>query len=354
MTSSHERPLILSGREAALASFSGHGGRLGQARARYLEAPTPWIDLSTGVAPWPYSIPEFGIEPWTRLPEQQAIDRLLAAARAYYKVPDSMQVVTVPGTDLAIGSIAHLVGGRAQVAVVAPTYASHAQAWHAAGHDVREVGAPGEIVDGEIGVVVNPNNPDGRSWDPTVLRALAARLERSGGFLVVDEAFADARPEHSVLAAGGSVSGTLVMRSFGKFFGLAGVRLGFVISTHKIADDIEQMAGAWPVSGPAVAIGTSAFNDGPWAEAQRRQLAQASTRLAMTLAGSGLQDAGGTPFFRLIEAQSGANLFHHLASQGILVRPFANGARLRFGLPACEADWARLTHALSTWDEGSA
>ena len=334
--------------EEKLAAFTGHGGRIGAARARYPHAVAPWIDLSTGIAPWGYSIPKLSVECWTRLPEPDALEGLVAAARQYYRVPDGMKVAPVTGSDMAIGLIPRLVTRRVKTAIVSPTYGSHAQAWRAAGHEVIEVDGLDGISGCDIGVVVNPNNPDGRVWPPGELRDVAARLARRGGFLVIDEAFGDVNPEQSVLG-GEAVPGAVVLRSFGKFFGLAGVRLGFVISDTWIAGMTEQVCGAWPVSGAAVEIATRAYGDREWAAAQRRRLNEAGGRLREMLAAAELNPNGNAPLFQLAEHPAGARLFDHLASAGILVRPFADGTKLRFGLPGDEAAWQRLDAALTGW-----
>lgn len=333
-----------------LAAFADHGGRIGEARARYPNARAPWIDLSTGIAPWGYSIPEFRSECWTRLPEPDALAGLEAAARAYYGVPAGIRVVAVSGSDMGIGLIPRLLTGRAKAGIVAPTYGSHAAAWRAAGHEVIEVDGIEGMAGCDVGVVVNPNNPDGRVWEPGILREMAAGMAVDGGLLVVDEAFGDVSPERSVLVgAVGDMPGVVVLRSFGKFFGLAGMRLGFVISETWVAGMTAQVCGAWPVSGAAVAVATRAYSDRAWVMAQRERLAAEGARLQGKLAAAGLTDLGGTALFRLVGHKEGAGLFHHLAGEGILVRPFAGGTRLRFGLPGDEAAWGRLEAGLYGW-----
>jgi len=341
-------------RKAGIAPFAVHGGRLAEARAHFPHATLPWIDLSTGIAPWPYPIPQLPVECWARLPEPEALAGLIAAAWAYYRAPEAAHIVAVAGTDLAIGLIARLDGGKRRVGVVSPTYGSHASAWRTAGHDVHEVRGLDQIAAAEIGVVVNPNNPDGQTWRPEGLRDLARTLAAKGGYLIVDEAFGDVNPDVSVLDGASELPGMIVLRSFGKFFGLAGVRLGFVIGGHPVVRAVEQTVGAWPVSGAAVQIGTRALGDSAWVRAQRVRLALAAGTLERALKSAGLTVAGGTDLFRLVEGDDGARLFEHLAGRGILVRPFEGGRHLRFGLPGNEREMDRLAAALIAFKSGEA
>jgi len=338
--------------KVGIAPFAVHGGRLAQAHARYPHATRPWIDLSTGIAPWAYPIPDLPVECWTRLPEPEALAGLIAAARAYYRVSPGMRVVPVPGTDVAIGMIPRLVAGKRRVAIVSPTYASHASAWRAAGHEVIEVTTPDQMAPGDIGVVVNPNNPDGSAWDAKVLTAAAGRLHSRGGCLIVDEAFGDTAPQLSVLDGVNDRPGLVVLRSFGKFFGLAGLRLGFVIGLHPIVEMVEQTLGAWPVSAAAAAIGTRALADVAWHDAQLRRLTDTSRALEATLASHAIPCQGVTTLFRFVTHHDGAALFEHLAVNGILVRPFEGGRRLRIGLPGGEEQMERLRLALAAFNAG--
>lgn len=317
------------------------------ARKLFPDAPQPWLDLSTGISPWAYPIPHFAPDCWTRLPDASALAELLAQARATYSIPPFARVLAVAGSDLAISILPRCVNTKMPVRIVSPTYSSHEAAWTAAGFAVERVQALDAIGTGYIGVVVNPNNPDGRVHQPQALQAVATRLKAGGGFLIVDEAFCDATPEMSVLKPEADLSATLVLRSFGKFFGLAGVRLGFVATAHEIGAALAQTLSDWPVSGPAIAIGTAALSDTAWADRTRGRLAQSSRDLEATLHKAKLSIVGTTPLFCLARHHNANALFLHLAKQGILVRPFARTDHLRFGLPANCAELQRLETALA-------
>jgi cobalamin biosynthetic protein CobC len=189
-------------------------------------------------------------------------------------------------------------------------------------------------------VVVNPNNPDGRITSREVL--LAAARER---WTIADEAFVETTPETSVAAA--ALGRLIVLRSFGKFFGLAGVRLGFVIADPELIARLRERLGDWPVGADALAAGLAAYADGGWIVRTRARLARDAARLQGVLAAAGLRPAGGTDLFRLVEAPDAAGVFRRLAAAGVLCRLFDHPHRLRFGLPGRAQDFRRLAAALS-------
>jgi cobalamin biosynthetic protein CobC len=325
---------------------SEHGGDLGTARLLFPDAPEPFIDLSTGINPYPYPIPQLAPDVFTRLPEPAALERLAAVAAEAYGAPSAAHVVPAPGTQILLPQVAALVRpGRA--AVLGPTYAEHVDAAVRAGHQAQDVTDRAGLRNADLAVVVNPNNPDGRIVSRAELLSCARDLAPKG-LLVVDEAFMDVGTGGTSLAADVGRRNVVVLRSFGKFFGLAGLRLGFALADPAMAVRLRAGLGPWAVAGPAIAIGVAALQDHAWAEATRARLAQAAGRLDQVLTGAGLTVAGGTSLFRLVHTEVAPELFHHLGGAGILVRRFAREATwLRFGLPAREPDWQRLAAALA-------
>jgi cobalamin biosynthetic protein CobC len=320
-------------------SFFRHGGNLAAARAAFPSAPLPWIDLSTGVNPIPWEGPRTG--DLTRLPDPADIATLeKTAARAFDCAPDS--VVAIPGADIGIRLLPHLFDAK-RVAIVSPTYCGHRQAWVAC--EVREIGRDAlSTSDADVLVVTNPNNPDGTVTTTATLLALAERQRKRGGWLIVDESFADVAPENSV--AGLIHEGLIVLRSFGKFFGLPGVRLGFIVADRQIRASVHRLVGDWPVNAQAIAMGIQACADRAWQDRTRKMLAEAMARLDVLLTAAGFAVVGGTPLFRLAARPDAQNAFRLLAQRGILVRPFEyNPTWLRFGLPPTSA-WDRVTAAL--------
>ncbi|MEX0758441.1 MAG: aminotransferase class I/II-fold pyridoxal phosphate-dependent enzyme, partial [Tistlia sp.] len=252
-----------------------HGGDRSPLHALAEIPEAGWLDLSTGVNPWPYPLVEATAESWRRLPEAAAETVFAEAARRYYGLDGAAALAAAPGSQALIQWLPRLLPPR-RVAVLGFTYKEHARAWAAAGHEVAET-EDGRLPEAaEIAVLVNPNNPDGARRTPAELAALAGRLRRRGGLLVVDEAFADLDPEGS-LAGLDDLRGLVVLRSFGKFFGLAGVRLGFAICLPEMAARIANWFGPWAISGPALEIGTAALGNAKWHEQMREQLAQQSS-----------------------------------------------------------------------------
>jgi cobalamin biosynthetic protein CobC len=318
------------------------------------------------------------------LPEKAAFDRLAAAAAVAYGAPSPRHVVAAPGTQILLPAIASLVG-RGRAAVLGPTYAEFMRAAALAGHRATEVADFARLGDADLVMLANPNNPDGRVIERADLVGLADSLSRrfpcrlpprtgetaEGGLLVVDEAFMDVGPKAVSLAGEVGRGNIVVLRSFGKFFGLAGLRLGFALAAPSLAARIAAWLGPWAVSGPALAVGAAALADERWAKAMRERLAAEAGRFDRLLAAAALDIAGGTSLFRLVRTTAAADLFHHLGHAGILVRPWPNFPRiatasllgsmateesdgwapvaLRIGLPPHEDAWRRLEAALGTF-----
>jgi cobalamin biosynthetic protein CobC len=324
-----------------------HGGRLRQAASQYGIAEPDWLDLSSGIAPWPWPVPTIAERAWARLPETD--DGLEEAARLYYGAPE---LLPVPGSQCAIQTLPRLRrSGR--VGVLSPCYAEHAEGWRRAGHVVRELGEyeVEHFIDSlDVLVVVNPNNPTGRVLTSLQLFSWHARLARRGGWLVVDEAFMDNTPDSS-LASHSNRPGLIVLRSFGKFFGLAGVRLGFVLAELRILQLLAEQVGPWAVSGPTRVLGAACLGDAVGHRRQIQRCDAASQRLAQLLESHGLTPAGGCALFQWVCTPRAVEIHRFMASQGILLRLFEHGSSLRLGLPASAADWQRLEQALGSLAE---
>jgi len=325
-------PITASGTAEPLA----HGGDLGAIRRRFPEAPEPWIDLSTGINPVPYPVADLPIELWSRLPTRQQEQALIGAAATRYGVRDPATIVAAPGTQALIQLLPRLVQ-KSRVAVLGPTYEEHAQCWARQGHDVTVVS---DLEPADVTVVVNPNNPTGKLLPSELLRP-------DRGLLIVDEAFVDFLNPNASLASN-LPANTIVLRSFGKVYGLAGVRLGFAIAEKSIVDRIHGELGPWAVSGPALEIGRRALGDSAWLQAAAARLAADGKRLDTLLVSAGFEILGGTPLFRLARHPDAAAVTDRLGRQGIHVRRFAHEPGwIRFGLPANEAEFSRVAVALA-------
>ena len=325
-----------------VSAFTRHGGALDVARRAFPQAPEPWLDLSTGINPRPYPVEELAASDWTRLPEDGALARLEQAATASYRAPPWIETVAAPGTQAVIQRLPALLGGP-DVRILDRSYGEFARVFAAAGARPLTVASPERLAGADVAVVVNPNNPDGRTLAPADLLPLAARV----GTLVVDEAFADALPSPASVVPQLPASRVVVLRSFGKIYGLAGLRLGFCLAPASLAGALRRALGPWPVSGPAITLGTRALADASWLAATRARLDGDGARLGYMLRQAGAEPLGHTPLFRLVAHAAAPALFVALARRGILVRPLAGEPRwLRFGLPGVEAEWRRLDEAL--------
>ena len=324
-----------------------HGGDLDEARALFPLAPQPWVDLSTGVNPVPYPLPPIPPEAWSRLPSPGSLAGLEGAAARAYGAADASMVVAAPGTGALIALLPTLLPRPARVAILGPTYAEHARAWAACGHEVRETGEVVPLNGSEVAILVNPDNPTGRRLGVDALLGLARAATRRDGLLVVDEAFADMFDEPASLVQRLTDERVVVLRSFGKAYGLAGLRLGFAVAPSAIAARLRTGLGPWAVSGPAIEVGTVALRDEAWLGSARRRLALDAERLDRLLIGAGCVIVGGTPLFRLAEHRDARALFDRLGRAGIWTRRFSQRPGwLRLGLPGSDAAWARLPEAL--------
>jgi len=313
-----------------------HGGDLGAVMQRFPDAPKPWLDLSTGINPVPYPVGALAEEAWSRLPSRDDERALLAAAARRYGVRHEAMLLAAPGTQALIQLLPRLVP-TSRVAVLGPTYEEHEACWARQGHDVQVVDDISRTGDADVVVVVNPNNPTG-----TLLKTFAA----PNRLLVVDEAFADFLPAEASLA-GKLPPRTVVLRSFGKAYGLAGLRLGFAIAERELIARLRGELGPWAVSGPALAIGRQALDNDEWLSATRERLVVDSARLDGLLRTAGFEIVGGTVLFRLARHPSAAAFVQRLGQHGIHVRAFADRPdALRFGLPGDDAAFGRLAAAL--------
>lgn len=324
--------------------WTWHGGGLSAARRHFGGDSKDWLDLSTGInpKPWASSVPV--VIDWARLPDEEALADLERAAAAHFGCREE-HVCAVPGTELALRLIGRLLGGTGKV--LAPSYRSHIEMFDTARcTTLEQAAAPGKggAEEGAL-VLANPNNPDGRMIDRASLLALYRAAPRR--WLLVDEAYADACPEMSLAGDVANSERLLVLRSFGKFFGLAGLRLGFVVAPPAFLSRLQALLGAWPINAGALAMAGSAYRDRSWIAAARTRLPMDAAKLDRVLKSHGYAPQGGCPLFRLVETEDAAPLFERLARHHILVRPFAEHPRwVRFGLPDSALSLERLDRAL--------
>ena len=323
-----------------------HGGHLIVAAQQYNIPKQDWIDLSTGINPNGWPIPEIPAECWQRLPE--ANDQLVIAAQHYYQC---QSILPIAGSQAAI-QLLPLLRKKSKVAVLNPAYAEHAYNWKRAGHEVIEITSDIEknidsiIQQLDVLIVINPNNPTGQYFDKNQLLKWHQILSHHGGWLIIDEAFVDTMSDLSLSNYPVS-NGLIILRSIGKFFGLAGIRCGFIISTEKFLTTIDEKLGPWTISTPSRFIATLALQDSEWQKETQKKLKQQSLQLTALLSECNLRVDGKTDLFHWVKINNAQKIYHLLAQQGILIRLFNLPSSLRFGLPKNEQQWLHLKNALA-------
>jgi cobalamin biosynthesis protein CobC len=326
-----------------------HGGGITAVAAEFGGRPEDWLDLSTGINPCPVKLPEIPQSAWHRLPDRHLLNSTVEAARDYYR-SGPLSPLPVPGTQSVIQLLPRLVVPGSRVAVVSPTYAEYEKAFRSAGCEVDTVSSLDEIGDGTmLAVAVNPNNPTARLHDRDGLIRLHETLKARGGYLVVDEAFGDIERGESLVPSAAELSNLIIFRSFGKFFGLAGLRLGFVIAQDSLRAKFEDWLGPWAVSGPALSIATALLRSDPAPIAAG--IAERNAGLVVVLEAAGLAVTGNAALFTLVEDKRAGDLYRHLCRHHILVRRFDYAPHwLRFGLGPDRSADRRLAAALESFD----
>jgi len=322
-----------------VTGFFVHGGRLADAAARHGGDPADWLDLSTGINPLPW--PGQPAIDWRHLPDPTRLARLEAIAARHFGV-HAAHCCAVPGSELALRQLAQVFDLPGHH--MPPCYGGHVAAFP----DSQPVHMPDDLPAGpSVTVIANPNNPDGRVMDQATCLGWLNATQARDGWLIVDEAFADSMAGTSVAHRVGDDTRLIVLRSFGKFFGLAGARLGFVIGPRTVMAALRRHLGDWPINAGALALGQGAYADTAWIMATRVDLAARAAKIDALFTRHGLSARGTCPLFRLIETDTAEPLFAALAQRHILTRPFAANPRwLRFGL-ADDAGLARLDRALT-------
>ena len=305
-----------------------HGGGLDAAIATYGGTRDSWLDLSTGINPMPYPMPKLPSDAWTALPDKAAFARLYDLARQFWKIPDSAAIIGATGASAIIAALPRVLP-NGEVNIPGPTYNEHGAAFQAAGWPLGQ--NPNHAM-----VAVHPNNPDGHLW---------AAADLNANFTIIDESFCDVAPEASLIHLANR-PGTVVLKSFGKFWGLAGLRLGFAIGDPEVISKLTDLLGPWQISGPALAIGAEALADPQWADETRKRLTADAAHLDTLLTSKGADLVGGTTLFRLYKVQNAQAAQDQMAKHNVWSRVFPYAPDwLRLGLPPTDC-WEQLEAAL--------
>lgn len=324
-----------------------HGGRILAAAEKYHIAKEEWLDLSTGLNPCGWPVPDIPAEVWQSLPEDD--DGLQTAACEYYGCDACLPLA---GSQAAIQTLPTL-RPYSKVGIISPTYAEHEYNWQQAGHDVIRLSladAEQHIDSLDVLVVINPNNPTGKLITVEQLLDWQQRLSNRGGWLIIDEAFMDVTPDKSLVPSG-IKPGLIILRSMGKFFGIAGIRCGFVISDNELLQRLAKKLGPWSLTGPTRYVAKQALSDEVWQIRTRNRLNESSTRLYKILSKAGLTPKGGSDLFQWLDHVHAKDIYEACAKKGILIRFFEKQTNtslssLRFGLPGNEEQWQQLNEVL--------
>ena len=327
-----------------------HGGSIALAEKAFGVPTEGWLDLSTGINADAYPVPEVPTEVWKRLPDSTLTDTCIDAAVKYFGCSKRDFVVPGPGTQALIQWLPWL-RSPSTIGIVGPTYTGHADAWQTAGHEVKEIRELPDWGEFSTVIVTNPNNPDGKLFKAEDLAALSEGQAYNGGLMVVDESFIDVSLANSVTKLAGS-DGLIILRSFGKFFGLAGLRLGFALADLGTAAVLRDALGPWPISGPALEIGKHAMIDFEWQQNARLSLMNRSRKMEKLLSLHNFRTLGSTSLFLFGTHPQAQNLYCHLANNGVLIRAFESQKdQLRFGIPKDENDFIRTEEVLRSFDK---
>ncbi len=307
-----------------------HGGDLARAIQQFGGPADTWIDCSTGIAPQSYPLGDVPMSVWQSLPDRQ--DELLRTASLYYGCSAS-HLLALAGSQAAIQALPAL-RTRSRVGILAPSYAEHAWCWQQHGHVV--IGLEADQIEAhlhhlDVLIVVNPNNPTGKQYPAAQLKQWHKQLQRHDGWLIVDEAFADLDPQHSLMPDVG-MGGLIVLRSVGKFFGLAGLRLGFAGLEGRLKHQLQRRLGLWSVSGIAEWVGPQIFVDQVWQDQQRERIQMAHQWMSTTLKQVGLSNRSPHPMLHWCPHPRAFALQRALAEQHIWCRLLEYPSALRFGL----------------------
>jgi cobalamin biosynthetic protein CobC len=294
-----------------------------------------------------------------------------AAASSYLGADagtETASVVVAAGTQALIQVLPHCLINQ-PLLVPAVGYQEYRRQWENSGRDVLtypslQRGAAAAAIDAQLQadahvhlLLINPNNPTGIEFTPAQIRHWSEQLA-PGSCLLVDEAFMDLQPGQSLLGAE-LPDNVIVLRSFGKFFGLAGLRLGFAFCSSHWRQLLLAQLGPWGVNGPAQAIALQALCNRAWQQEARATIranadltAQLLQPLMAQLQAPLLADCGLFLSY-VLPLPAGRWIYTQLARHGVLLRPVAldrEQVLLRFGIVDGTqlAQSRQLAHAVSS------
>jgi cobalamin biosynthetic protein CobC len=324
-----------------------HGGQLNNVAKLFKRPLNEWLDLSTGISPISYPIPSIPQIIWQQLP--QTSNGLIEAAKRYYGTGN---IITTSGSQAVIARLPSLylnytkrLPNKIDVWLPVVGYKEHERSWHDAGFNIKRYQNLPTFKDlklNAIVVVINPNNPTGELHQQHTLKALLKTVESLSGWLIIDEAFMDVITPNQTLIDLSTNKHLFVLRSIGKFFGLAGIRIGFLSAHSMWLLKLQQLSSPWEVNGPAQFIAEQALKDHTWQSAQRKTLIALSIKLEMLLTETFADstnnclkniEVSGCGLFKTLVHPQATEIYQKFCHQGLYVRLCDENNALRFGIP---------------------
>ena len=304
-----------------------HGGDIDNAIKKYGGNKDDWIDLSTGINPNHYPYKLINIRELQNLPYKNDIDNLNKLAKKYFQTTACVRAVS--GAQGGINILPFLLPNKT-VSILSPTYNEYQNVFSNSLKKIINVKNLSELKKSQIAIICNPNNPDGKLYSNDNLLKISKSVE----YLIIDESFIDQYPRKSLSHKLDDQTNILILRSFGKFFGLAGIRLGFLISNKEIDKKIQFLIGNWPISNVAINVASKALIDHVWIMNTISFLKEGSYFLDCLASEINWKVVGGTNLYRLYETPNAHDAQNKLANFKIWSRRFSYSKKwIRLGIP---------------------
>jgi threonine-phosphate decarboxylase len=316
-----------------------HGGNIYAASRDLRCQPASMLDFSAsinplGMAPGAVQVVQASLELATHYPDPDCYELKQALGR-FHGIDPECVCIGNGSTELIFLLPKTLALRRALIP--GPTFSEYAAAMRAVGGEVSMLLAPPEeefrIRLSQVAAALqrsldcvwlcNPNNPTGQLWTKAQVLELWKKARRVGASLIVDEAFIDYCEADSVVSEATSRAGLLVLRSFTKFYGMPGLRVGYLVAEPTVIRRIEAMRLPWSVNNLAQVAAIASLNETSYAVRSRQLIIEERPRLAAALAGQGWVPCPSSANFLLVRLPSflkSAAVAAATRRQGVLIR----------------------------------
>ena len=316
-----------------------HGGDIDLAIKKYGGQRADWIDLSTGINRTSYPWQESVKVELRDLPSSKLLMGLEKAASRAYKVAEGTDTAAVQGAQQIISLLPICLKNYNSVAILGPTYNEYEKAFKSSGIKAETVSEVSKLSSSDIAIIVNPNNPTGKVIAEEILDDLSKKVR----ILIIDESFKMFSSRRIQ-----KFDNVIQINSLGKFFGLAGVRLGFVSGPSDFIKSVREMLGPWPISSIAAEIGIIALNDTTWISEMEKILLEGSNVLHKACSTKNWKLVGKTNLFHTYATSSCLEVEEQFAAHYIWIRTFDYSQTwIRLGIPTSKYEWTRVRQVLN-------